>query len=73
MGRLSHLERNWFMSNGIQAGATVKLKSGGPIMTVDKIDTDGLTNLSRAWCQWFVNQELKTGSFPVSSLELYRG
>jgi len=51
----------------IQVGDTVKLKSGGPKMTVREYFPKG------EWdCQWFVgrpgNQELRTGSFPAESL-----
>jgi uncharacterized protein YodC (DUF2158 family) len=51
------------MSEEINAGDTVKLKSGGPPMTVDSIDN------RTAWCSWFDSKgDLKTGSFPLTSL-----
>jgi uncharacterized protein YodC (DUF2158 family) len=35
------------MSNAFQVGDVVRLKSGGPDMTVQSIDSDGL------YCTWF--------------------
>lgn len=48
------------MSNAIKLGMTVKLKSGGPLMTVIEAK-DG----SDVWvCRWFDNkQQLQTASF----------
>lgn len=48
----------------LKKGATVKLKSGGPIMTV-QYETAG----SQIFCQWFVESELHKGSFAEDSLE----
>jgi uncharacterized protein YodC (DUF2158 family) len=47
----------------IRAGDVVVLKSGGPDMTVESVE--GL----QARCAWFLNGELKRGSFPLSALE----
>lgn len=42
------------MSNGIEVGSTVVLKSGGPTMTVSdmgqKLDEDVIS----VWCDWFM-------------------
>jgi uncharacterized protein YodC (DUF2158 family) len=45
-------------------GDTVKLKSGGPVMTIRSFDqrTNWFT------CHWFVGRELKTGEFSSSEL-----
>ena len=47
----------------MKAGDTVQLKSGGPLMTVEKI-----TNQT-ASCQWFDDKNLKEAEFLVSSLK----
>ena len=50
-------------------GAIVKLKSGGPEMTVK----EAVTNLNGAEtgnyrCQWFAGKKLDSGVFPYESL-----
>jgi uncharacterized protein YodC (DUF2158 family) len=45
-------------------GDVVRLKSGGPAMTVMHEDT-----LGNAACQWFEKNQLKSGSFPEAVLE----
>jgi len=53
----------------IKAGSIVRLKSGGPNMTVRWINADGDT-----YCDWFVvsngAHDNKGASFPATSLEL---
>jgi uncharacterized protein YodC (DUF2158 family) len=57
------------MSNGIKAGDTVRLKSGGPRMTVARVE-QGKTE-ARAWCQWFGEGGKKEADyFPVTSLQI---
>jgi uncharacterized protein YodC (DUF2158 family) len=41
------------MSIEFKEGDVVRLKSGGPIMTVEKIGEGPYTKESRVWCQWF--------------------
>ena len=54
-------------------GDTVRLKSGGPIMTIETIDARAYSGegapKDHAWCQWFEKTKLETGVFPLSSLE----
>ena len=62
------------MADEIKVGGVVRLKSGGPLMTVEEIiPVDGVT---KAWCAWFVgdekHQEKKTGAFPLTSLNKIR-
>lgn len=47
-------------------GDIVKLKSGGPDMTIHRlpIDKDSFYH-----CQWFAGKKLEHGSFPENSLE----
>lgn len=47
----------------IAVGTIVKLKSGGPDMTV-KYAKDGSVT-----AQWFAGKKLEQGTFPASSLE----
>ena len=49
-------------------GTVVRLKSGGPAMTIASISTSGVL------CVWFdKNSEAKTGNFPPETLELAEG
>jgi len=51
-------------SQEFKTGDTVKLISGGPPMTVSKIDSyDGSVS-----CQWFAGKKLEHGDFPLNSL-----
>ena len=47
-----------------EVGDLVKLKSGGPEMTVQKAWNDG-----DCTCQWFAGKKLESGRFPKESLE----
>jgi len=47
-----------------KAGNIVRLKSGGPKMTVDKV------NNSKISCVWFKEEHLKTAIFRKDTLEL---
>jgi uncharacterized protein YodC (DUF2158 family) len=46
-----------------KTGDTVKLISGGPIMTVNKIFSE-----DEVFCQWFAGKKLESGYFPPDSL-----
>ena len=46
-------------------GTTVKLKSGGPDMSVKTVE-DHNGNL---YAQWFAGKKLELGNFPIKSLE----
>ena len=48
-------------------GDIVKLKSGGPDMTVQDDSNVGETVY---WCQWFAGKKLERGRFAPESLEL---
>ena len=48
-------------------GDIVKLKSGGPEMTVQSLPDAPSRNYR---CQWFAGKKLESGSFPQDSLEL---
>lgn len=52
---------------GVEVGAVVRLKSGGPRMTVRSV---GNYNEGRlASCDWFVGGEAKQAFFPPTSLQ----
>lgn len=53
----------------IKAGDTVRLKSGGPLMTVSSVGRD-THDVLRAWCDWFEGTKAHNGSFPVTSLSV---
>lgn len=56
--------------NMFKTGDLVKLKSGGPIMTVRITDREGLA----VRCDWFGNtDDYKTAWFESESLELMNG
>jgi len=54
------------MSNSYKIGQVVKLKSGGPEMTVRGY----FDHQSGYQCQWFAGKKLEQGYFPEDSLEL---
>jgi uncharacterized protein YodC (DUF2158 family) len=46
-------------------GDTVRLRSGGPLMTVQLISSDG-----EVWCEWFdTKQEAQSRGIKATSLE----
>jgi uncharacterized protein YodC (DUF2158 family) len=47
-------------------GQIVKLKSGGPDMTVQSKGNEAGTRYS---CQWFAGKKLENGTFPTESLQ----
>ena len=49
-----------------QIGEVVRLKSGGPDMTVRSTPSE---HNSTYGCQWFAGKKLESGSFPEASLE----
>jgi len=52
-------------------GDIVKLKSGGPEMTVqEEVNTMSGARSGKYWCQWFAGKKLEKGNFPADSIEL---
>jgi uncharacterized protein YodC (DUF2158 family) len=49
-------------------GDTVRLKSGGPRMTVTAVDKDD-TKGKMVWTSWFANNKVDRGHYPASSLD----
>jgi uncharacterized protein YodC (DUF2158 family) len=54
--------------NAFKVGDVVCLKSGGPDMTVERIETT-VADIS-VICVWFVEQNLYRASFPISGLSM---
>lgn len=54
------------METKFGVGDIVKLKSGGPGMTVRQVPRDGARTYT---CQWFAGKKLEQGQFPEGSLE----
>lgn len=52
-------------------GDIVRLKSGGPEMTIEKIGQYN-TSQEKAQCTWFDDKELKSHIFVLESLEKIR-
>lgn len=52
--------------NGFAVGDIVKLKSGGPDMTVRTVPEPASKYYD---CQWFAGKKLESGRFPEDSLE----
>ncbi|EPK0249914.1 DUF2158 domain-containing protein [Serratia marcescens] len=55
------------MNNAFDVGDLVKLKSGGPDMTIQSV-SETSTSYSY-WCQWFAGRKLERGNFSEASLE----
>lgn len=54
----------------LEKGNVVRLKSGGPDMTIDNIDLSPLSDHVR--CIWFSGHELRSGNFSSASLEIVK-
>lgn len=58
------------MAKGFEAGDVVRLKSGGPEMTIEEIAKFGMgADHDRAKCKWFEGKQLKDELFELTSLE----
>jgi uncharacterized protein YodC (DUF2158 family) len=50
-----------------KVGDLVRLKSGGPLMTVSNVGTAG--GQLAVWCVWFEKDDQKSATFPPDALE----
>lgn len=58
------------MSNQFQKGDVIRLKSGGPAMTVTSVGEAHMSSAMSVWCVWFdVKGEQKNGTFPIEAVE----
>lgn len=56
--------------NGFGPGDIVRLKSGGPDMTVqEEVGSVRGEDSGKYWCQWFAGRSLQRGQFRAESLE----
>lgn len=55
------------MSEKIENGTVVQLKSGGPLMTIDSYDEDR----QQYYCEWFVKEQRQAGYFSGTSIQKY--
>lgn len=53
----------------IKPGETVRLKSGGPRMTVTQVGEAHMTGVMTVWCQWFEGTKLHEGEFVFEAIE----
>lgn len=54
------------MAENFNIGDVVRLKSGGPLMTVT--DLTHFNGVTTATCTWFVDNKPEIGHFPFSAL-----
>jgi len=57
------------MTQELRDGDVVRLKSGGPPMTIEKIGKFGYEKEVRAMCVWFDGKQRKAELFVLTSLE----
>ena len=58
------------MANSYKVGDTVKLKAGGPDMSISRILYKDRPDDTTYECQWFAGKKLESGYFPPQSLVL---
>lgn len=61
-------------SKEFAVGTIVKLKSGGPDMTIKEVVVNYTTKRATGdlICQWFAGKGLQQGGFPIDSVELVK-
>ena len=52
----------------IKIGDTVRLKSGGPVMTVENVGND-MSGKMTVWCVWFEGTKAIHGAFAMAAVE----
>jgi uncharacterized protein YodC (DUF2158 family) len=56
-----------------KAGEVVRLKSGGPKMTVTQVGKKAMTGESAVWCVWFEGTKKHEDTFAPEALEAVNG
>ena len=54
--------------HSFQAGEVVCLKSGGPDMTIESVQTNPASDVTNVTCVWFVEKTLYRTTLPVTAL-----
>lgn len=54
----------------IRKGDVVRVKSGGPKMTVWQVGKAAMTGADTVWCVWFVGNTKHDGTFEPDALEV---
>ena len=67
LGSTYYQSREQGMGHKFAVGEVVKLKSGGPEMTVRAVPNSGYGDNYN--CQWFAGKKLEAGNFPEGSLD----
>lgn len=58
------------MTDEIQPGDVVQLKSGGPMMTVASVGEAHLTGEMSVWCEWFdEKKQAQKGTFSLIAVK----
>jgi uncharacterized protein YodC (DUF2158 family) len=57
------------MSESIKAGSIVRLKSGGPAMTVVGVVPSKGDSVELVHCTWFAGAKSESGAFPTDAVE----
>lgn len=52
-----------------QIGDVVRLKSGGPAMTITEVGDAYMSGRPTVWCAWFDAKGRQSGDFPPATLE----
>lgn len=60
------LQISIILAHDIKIGDVVRLKSGGPAMTVQSIEE------GKIWVAWFAGEAISRGCFPLAALDLER-
>ena len=63
---VSSYDSRFSMAEAIAIGAVVKLKSGGPMMTVVYRDTE----TDKLDCAWFIGTTFQQATFPPGALDV---
>ena len=61
------------MDEEYKVGDIVRLKCGGPRMTIDKLGTFSGGSAKEAKCLWFAEDKIQSAVFPIVAVEKVEG